>query len=323
MIGRRVNTRTLALVVAALVAAAAGRLQAQPEQQPPQPVREHEARPFPPGEQPQPPVPDGGPGFEPAGQPPHGSRGGGPRPPMPPPFGRERAFGGLPGTPPQPPLPPRELGRDRSRAQVYFVKPKVGTKNQLFDLAKIIDRLGIVASCQVDQFSGNLILQCEPEQFAQVQKVVDTLASGRAGSSDPSTQQLALEVRVYLADPKGEAAPPAGLDPKLLERLTQLFGYKSLRLLGTQSIRVQVGEHASSETYFKDPGSERVFPFSLGFNVDPAGDQLRIRAGLKALDQGAVISTTFLARPDQGVVLGNSSLKSGEALVYLLTPRGE
>ncbi|MBI3892670.1 MAG: hypothetical protein HY303_14205 [Candidatus Wallbacteria bacterium] len=297
------RTLSLALALAAMVLAAP-QVGAQPRS--PRPPADGDGQ----GQPPRGPEAGGDRQQEPPASPPSGDL---PPPPRggPPPLDREQPFGPQANAP-LPPPPPRDgpRGQQRPPLQVYFLKPKVTDRHQLFELAKILEKLGMGRPPQVDEASGNLIVQCEPEHIAEIERVVTTLSEERQKSADKTPRQVTLEVRVFLASPSAGGTAAAGLDPKVIERMTQVFGYKSIRLLGTQLVRVRLGEHASSETFFKDPGSERVFPFSLGFAIDQDGDDLRIRAALKALDQGAVITTTFLSRPDHGTVLGNSSLNA-------------
>ncbi len=232
-------------------------------------------------------------------------------------------------------------GADSETMKIHFLKPRLVKESQLYEMSSVLDSLHMVDEVRVDKYSKMLIVRCTAAQFPEVERLVQTLQAGEAtGVEADPLRQVALDVKVILANsqPSTETHKVLGLkvtvskgadddsedvplDKALAQRLGKLFGYQTFRLLGTQLLQVKVGEKAEAHTVFKDPRSQREFPFELGFKVHPVGKDLEIRCNIGSAPFAARISTTFMARPNQRIILGNSALNTGEALIYLVTPR--
>jgi hypothetical protein len=92
-------------------------------------------------------------------------------------------------------------------------------------------------------------------------------------------------------------------------------------VLGNQLTLAKVGTTVSSEMFFKNPAGSPDFLFQSRYVVEQEQDELAIKAKLRISSMGGEVEATFLARPDRPIVVGNTAIKSGQAFVYVLTPR--
>ncbi|MBI4869994.1 MAG: hypothetical protein HY814_00320 [Candidatus Riflebacteria bacterium] len=215
--------------------------------------------------------------------------------------------------------PPLEAG------QVYILRPPVRQSRQLFEIEKTLVDLGLVGRSRVEPISGTLVVLCLPSKWPEAERVVKALSeqAPSTGAEPVKVRQVALETKVLKASATASPESTETLDPALVKKLGTLFGYRSFRVLGSQVTQVRVGDHADATSFLKDVESKEDRFLMVRYAVEMDGEDLAIKASLKIGDRGGELSTTFLARPNQSIIVGNGNVRAGNAFVYVLTPHVE